>query len=309
MSLGLQWLDEALARRDAHAGRPGLLRRRPRRGRSRQRLRRAGGRPRTFASSPAVATGVSSRPTSSTASPTPRSAGPATAARTTSAWRRSRPRPSATRTSSTSATTTRSTATPAGSAAARRRRARGRPRRRRGKPEPKKDIMAIMAAHRVPYAATLSLAHRDDFLRKLRRGPDACAASASCCMLSPCPAGWKSEPADTRRAVAPGGRLRPVPALRGLRRPPLPHQRPRRTARRWRTTSRGRDASRGGARRGGCARRHRRAVGAPGGAGRGLPPTDDSVSSDHEDIAGCACWWRTGRPCWRAWPGRSRAAA
>ena len=37
----------------------------------------------------------------------------------------------------------------------------------RGKVERKKDIMGIMAAHRIPYAATLSLAHRDDFLRKL----------------------------------------------------------------------------------------------------------------------------------------------
>ena len=43
-----------------------------------------------------------------------------------------------------------------------------RPRPRRGKSEAKKDIMAIMAAHRVPYAATLSLAHRDDFMRKMR---------------------------------------------------------------------------------------------------------------------------------------------
>jgi pyruvate/2-oxoacid:ferredoxin oxidoreductase beta subunit len=64
-----------------------------------------------------------------------------------------------------------------------------------GKREPKKDIMAVVTAHRVPYAATLSLAHRDDFLRKVRlalrlRG------FRFLLMLSPCPAGWKSEPAE-----------------------------------------------------------------------------------------------------------------
>ncbi len=76
-----------------------------------------------------------------------------------------------------------------------------------GKAEQKKDIMAIMAAHGVPYAATLSLAHRDDFMRKL-----AVAQTTSgfrfLLLLSPCPAGWKSEPADTvelsRLAVACG---------------------------------------------------------------------------------------------------------
>jgi pyruvate ferredoxin oxidoreductase beta subunit/2-oxoisovalerate ferredoxin oxidoreductase beta subunit len=76
-----------------------------------------------------------------------------------------------------------------------------------GKPEPKKDIMAIMAAHRVPYAATLSLAHRDDFLRKLDIA-QATRGFRFLLLLSPCPAGWKSEPEDTvelaRLAVATG---------------------------------------------------------------------------------------------------------
>ena len=63
----------------------------------------------------------------------------------------------------------------------------------RGKTERKKDIMAIIAAHRVPYAATLSIAHREDFLRKLTfalRG----RGFRFLLMLSPCPTGWKSEP-------------------------------------------------------------------------------------------------------------------
>lgn len=66
----------------------------------------------------------------------------------------------------------------------------------RGKVEQKKDIMAIMAAHRIPYAATLSVAHRDDFLRKMRhaiRTP----GFRFLHMLSPCPTGWKSEPDES----------------------------------------------------------------------------------------------------------------
>lgn len=76
-----------------------------------------------------------------------------------------------------------------------------------GKPEAKKDIMAIVAAHRVPYAATLSLAHRPDFLRKMRYALHT-TGFRFLLMLSPCPAGWKTEPAETvelvRLAVACG---------------------------------------------------------------------------------------------------------
>lgn len=64
---------------------------------------------------------------------------------------------------------------------------------REGKTEPKKDIMAIMAAHRIPYAATLSIAHREDFLRKLRIARDM-RGFRFLLLLSPCPTGWKSAP-------------------------------------------------------------------------------------------------------------------
>jgi len=50
-----------------------------------------------------------------------------------------------------------------------------------------------MAAHRIPYAATLSIAHRDDFLRKLRTALGT-PGFRFLLMLSPCPTGWKSEP-------------------------------------------------------------------------------------------------------------------
>ena len=76
-----------------------------------------------------------------------------------------------------------------------------------GKAESKKDIMAIMAAHRVRYAATLSLAHHDDFERKLDTALRL-SGFRFLLMLSPCPAGWKSDPSDTielsRLAVATG---------------------------------------------------------------------------------------------------------
>jgi pyruvate/2-oxoacid:ferredoxin oxidoreductase beta subunit len=62
-----------------------------------------------------------------------------------------------------------------------------------GKVERKKDMMAIMAAHRIPYAATLSVAHRDDFMRKLETAR-AMKGFRFLVMLSPCPTGWKSSP-------------------------------------------------------------------------------------------------------------------
>jgi len=64
-----------------------------------------------------------------------------------------------------------------------------------GKTVEKKDVLAIMAAHRVPYAASLSLAHPEDGLRKLRAALDA-RGFRFVHLLAPCPTGWKSEPAD-----------------------------------------------------------------------------------------------------------------
>ncbi|UCG77147.1 MAG: pyruvate synthase subunit beta [Gemmatimonadota bacterium] len=76
-----------------------------------------------------------------------------------------------------------------------------------GKREDKKDILAIMAAHRIPYAATLSIAHPEDFRRKLHTA-FAIPGTRFLLMHSPCPTGWKSEPAESvelvRIAVASG---------------------------------------------------------------------------------------------------------
>ena len=47
----------------------------------------------------------------------------------------------------------------------------------------------------MPYVATVSLAHPDDAMRKLRRALDE-RGFRFLHVLSPCPTGWKSEPAD-----------------------------------------------------------------------------------------------------------------
>lgn len=65
-----------------------------------------------------------------------------------------------------------------------------------GKRERKKDIMRIMAAHRIPYAATLSVAHRHDFLRKVQIAAEM-SGFRFLLLLSPCPTGWKSEPEES----------------------------------------------------------------------------------------------------------------
>ena len=76
-----------------------------------------------------------------------------------------------------------------------------------GKVEPKKDIVAILAAHRVPYIATISLAHLDDAARKMSHALDG-RGFRFVHLLAPCPTGWKSEPSDTielvRQAVRSG---------------------------------------------------------------------------------------------------------
>ncbi len=77
----------------------------------------------------------------------------------------------------------------------------------KGKHHEKKDILGIMAAHRIPYTASISLAHSDDMMRKFRTALDT-RGFRFLHILSPCPTGWKSEPADgvklIRQAVDSG---------------------------------------------------------------------------------------------------------
>jgi pyruvate/2-oxoacid:ferredoxin oxidoreductase beta subunit len=58
------------------------------------------------------------------------------------------------------------------------------------KENPKKDIMAIMADHQIPYAATATIAYPEDFLRKMEKAIKI-RGTRFIHLLSPCPPGWK----------------------------------------------------------------------------------------------------------------------
>ncbi len=57
----------------------------------------------------------------------------------------------------------------------------------------KKDIMAIMAAHRIPYAASASIAYPEDLKEKVRRAIGF-AGFKFLHILSSCPTGWRMPP-------------------------------------------------------------------------------------------------------------------
>jgi pyruvate/2-oxoacid:ferredoxin oxidoreductase beta subunit len=54
----------------------------------------------------------------------------------------------------------------------------------------KKDIMQILAAHRIPYAATASIAYPEDLVRKVQRAA-ATHGTKFLHIYAPCPTGWK----------------------------------------------------------------------------------------------------------------------
>ncbi|MBN1677965.1 MAG: 3-methyl-2-oxobutanoate dehydrogenase subunit beta [Candidatus Thermoplasmatota archaeon] len=64
------------------------------------------------------------------------------------------------------------------------------------KKEPKKDIMAIMEAHGIPYAATVSVAHPEDFVKKAAKAKKI-KGFRFIHALSPCPPGWRMNPTQT----------------------------------------------------------------------------------------------------------------
>jgi len=66
----------------------------------------------------------------------------------------------------------------------------------RGKEEPKKDVMAIVAAHRPAYAATLNVAFPEDFLKKVQKAKDI-RGPRFLHVLAPCPPGWRYPPEKT----------------------------------------------------------------------------------------------------------------
>jgi len=67
-----------------------------------------------------------------------------------------------------------------------------------GKQERKKDLIAIAVAHRIPYAATASIAHPVDYINKVRKaleieGPKVIH------VLTPCVPGWRYPPSESVR--------------------------------------------------------------------------------------------------------------
>ncbi len=72
------------------------------------------------------------------------------------------------------------------------------------KREPKKDIVRILEAHGVPYAATVSVGHPEDFVKKVQKAKDI-KGLRFIHAYSPCPPGWRMNPMKTievaRKAV------------------------------------------------------------------------------------------------------------
>ena len=73
-----------------------------------------------------------------------------------------------------------------------------------GKKDPKKDLVAIVADHNIPYVATATPAHHLDLMNKVRRAVET-PGPAFVHVFSPCPTGWKMDSALTvevcKRAV------------------------------------------------------------------------------------------------------------
>jgi pyruvate/2-oxoacid:ferredoxin oxidoreductase beta subunit len=66
----------------------------------------------------------------------------------------------------------------------------------RVKRRPKKAILEIMAAHRIPYAATATVGHPEDLIAKVRRAR-ALKGMRFLHILAPCPPGWRILPEQT----------------------------------------------------------------------------------------------------------------
>jgi pyruvate/2-oxoacid:ferredoxin oxidoreductase beta subunit len=66
----------------------------------------------------------------------------------------------------------------------------------RGKNEPKKNIPMIFAAHYVPYIATASVAFPEDLMQKVKYAKDI-EGFRMILIQSPCPVGWRFDPAKT----------------------------------------------------------------------------------------------------------------
>jgi pyruvate ferredoxin oxidoreductase beta subunit/2-oxoisovalerate ferredoxin oxidoreductase beta subunit len=82
---------------------------------------------------------------------------------------------------------------------------------KRVKEQEKKDLLAVLVAHGIPYAATATVAYPDDFTAKFARAK-AIAGTRFIHLLSPCPPGWKipSERAIEFARLAVAARVFPL---------------------------------------------------------------------------------------------------
>ncbi len=68
--------------------------------------------------------------------------------------------------------------------------------RRMFKREHKKDIMEIVVAHEIPYAATLNIAYPEDFIKKVKKAKEI-KGPKFLHIYAPCPTGWRYPPNKT----------------------------------------------------------------------------------------------------------------
>jgi 2-oxoisovalerate ferredoxin oxidoreductase beta subunit len=77
---------------------------------------------------------------------------------------------------------------------------------------PKKDILAILAAHAIPYAATASVAYPDDLVAKATKAKGI-RGTRFLHILSPCPPGWKCQDEDAIHLARAAVRTRIFPLM------------------------------------------------------------------------------------------------
>ncbi len=73
-----------------------------------------------------------------------------------------------------------------------------------GKPQPKKDLVAIAAAHRIPYVATINIAYPTDMWNKFAKASDILENEEGpvfMLYLTPCPTGWRMDSSMTIEAA------------------------------------------------------------------------------------------------------------
>jgi pyruvate/2-oxoacid:ferredoxin oxidoreductase beta subunit len=81
---------------------------------------------------------------------------------------------------------------------------------------PKKDIVRIMAAHKIPYIATASVAYPEDLVRKFKKAKGI-PGFRFVHILAPCPVGWRAQPHHTVKLarLAVQTRLFPLVEIEG----------------------------------------------------------------------------------------------